>query len=584
MRLKKPELTYYYFSYMASMFDTLDNYELAVEAYLAALITAKETNDESMIARANNNVGHSMLTIEQFAKAKPYIEHFYDYGIKNNNQRYIGIALNNFGEMALGETDFEQAKRYFEESLQTRLDNDFALESSWSYHNLGRLFLRLKNDSKAIEYLDQAVAIRQAQNRELESLRSEVERFKVYYALEQSAEMQPRLLEIIKLLETKKNLKILVEAYELRQKYLADTQDFRAALETAQLKQTLQRTILERKANIALVHYLAKIDYYNKELDNAALRKENELRQHRIDNKHEQMLLTLRLSLLIVLIVLYFARSLSNKNKKLNHTIATLARTRTELIEAEKMSALTTLVTGMSHQLNTPIGIMVTASSMAKQVIDKLQSQLADRTLSQTHLANGLTELSNSLLITERSCEKATNLIDQFKAISTVVESSEIRAFPIISKLNKQMASIQFRYPTVSEISISGDDEYIEHYQKVLFKVIEQLLQNSAEHPNPTESTCCVQMVVNVCDDRVRLTYTDNGTGIDKAIRQKIFEPFFTTKGMQQKVGLGLHIAYNAVKHLMKGSLQCCSNEGGAKFIIDIPKSVRAIENSERSQ
>jgi signal transduction histidine kinase len=62
----------------------------------------------------------------------------------------------------------------------------------------------------------------------------------------------------------------------------------------------------------------------------------------------------------------------------------------------------------------------------------------------------------------------------------------------------------------------------------------------------------------------VKITVSDNGTGIKEEDRAKIFEPFFTTKSIGQGTGLGLATAYGIVK-MHKGQISAESNADPAK-------------------
>lgn len=574
--LNEPQLTYYFYSYMAGMFNTLENFDLSIEAYLKALDVAESTNDKAMIARAHNNVGHGLIELQRYNQARPYIEFFHQYGKQALNWSYISTALNNFGELALGENNLEKAKLYFNESLAIRLSKDHELASSWPYHNLGKVHYQLAEYQQAEQYLSQAISIRNKYERELEGIRSSLELVKVYFATDQDNKAYPMLMQAIEKLKAKKNLQLLSKAYQSLRGYYLKQQDYLKAVTIGEDLLTAKVTLAKRQFDLSLTHYFTQIDMNIKEMDNQALRKENQLSQQKIDSNQQITLIIVVMSSIILIIVLGFLRSLTDNNKKLKATIATLDETRGELIEAEKMSAITTLVSGMAHQLNNPIGIVLTANSAVHDKLEVLGEQVAKRNLNQHTFEKALLDMQKTLALSENNCQKAADLITQFRHISAELEGAEVSQFPLKLFLQNKLQLITSQYHNIAKYEVIGEELLIENYESVLLKVLEKLVKNTAENTAPETSLLTISIHIKVSDDSISLIYRDNGSGIADNIRDKIFDPFFTTKGMQKSMGLGLNIAYNSVHHLMQGALCCEPSKTGAKFILQLPLTFKA--------
>jgi tetratricopeptide (TPR) repeat protein len=312
--LNEPKLTYYFYSYMAEMFDSLENFELSIEAYLKALEVAETTNDDAMIARAHNNVGHALIHLQRYDKAKPYINFFHQYGKKILNWSYISTALNNFGELALGQNNIVEAKQYFTESLNIRIGKGYELASSWPYHNLGKVHYQLANYQQAEQYLSQAIAIRNKYERELEVIRSSLELAKVYFATDQDEKAYPLLTQLINKLKAKNNLQLLAKAYESLKGYYLKQQNYQQALKISDDLLVAKVTHAKRQFDLSLTHYLTKIDINIKEMNNKALRKENQLSQQKIESNQQLILIIVVMSSAIFIIVLGFLRSLTDNN------------------------------------------------------------------------------------------------------------------------------------------------------------------------------------------------------------------------------------------------------------------------------
>jgi signal transduction histidine kinase len=572
--LNNPNLTYYYHSYMADMLNILESYQLAMPAYLSALDVAKQTSDQAMIARAYNNVGHALITIGRYEQAKPYIDYFYQYGVSTSNSSYISTALNNYGELELGKQNLDAAKEYFTESLNMRLKNQNEIRSSWSYHYLGKVHYLMQDYQLAEQYLNKAIIIRVKYKRELEAARSSLFLINVYFSLEQYDNAYHLLMQTINTLEKKKNLQLTAQAYDLLFSYFKKMKNYQRAVEISDKLHQVNKSFFARKSNIALSHYLAKLEVNTKELENIALKKENELTQEKVVLKQQQLYSILALSVVFIVMTFAFIKSLSSKNKKLKSTIAMLDKTKLELIEAEKISAMATLVSGMAHQLNTPIGIIITANSVIQDKLLDIKDRLEKQTLKQSFLKKTLTEVEQTLNLTEISSQKTAGLIDQFKHISTELGDAEISQTRLKSFIDVKLKLISSQYKNIAYYEVIGDDIHIKNYLHVLFKVLEQLVKNSSESLTEIEQSLTLRVIVKKNANSLNIVYSDNGHGITEETRRRVFEPFFTTKGMQGSMGLGLNVAYNSVVHLMQGKLTCVQSAHGAKFIIELPFTI----------
>ncbi len=575
-QLNKPHLTYYFHSYMAGMLDTLESYQLAMQAYLSALDVAKQTSDQAMIARAHNNVGHALITLERYEQAKPYIDYFYQYGISTSNSSYISTALNNYGELELGKQQLNAAKDYFTESLNMRLEKKYKLASSWSYHYLGKVHYLMQDYPLAKQYLNKAITIRTQYKRDLEVVRSSLLLINVYFSLEQYDSAYPLLTKTISILKNKKSLQLTSQAYELLYSYFKKKKSYQMAVEVSDKLHQVNKSFSQRKSNIALSHYLAKLEVNTKELENIALKKENELTQEKVVLKQQQLYSILILSSVFIVITFAFIKSLSSKNKKLKSTIAILDKTKLELIEAEKISAMATLVSGIAHQLNTPIGVIITANSVIQDKLLVIKDRVEKHTLKQNFLTKTLAEVEQTLNLAEISSHKTVGLIEQFKHISTELEDAEVSNIQLKSFLETKLQLISSQYKNIAYYEVNGDDIAIKNYLHVLFKVLEQLVKNSSESCTGIGQSLTLKVTIKKNADKLNIVYRDNGHGISEETRKKIFEPFFTTKGMQGSMGLGLNIAYNSVVHLMQGKLTCVQSAHGAKFIIELPVTIQS--------
>lgn len=576
-QLNEPKLTYYYYSYLAGMLDTLESYELSLETYLKGVKYAEKANDEGMVAQAQNNIGHVLIKFGQYEKARFYIDKFHQYGLSVNSQGYIATALNNLGEIALGQGDLTQAKIYFLESLAIRKNENHTRASSWSHYNLGKVYLETKEYSKAIPHLQKSIDIRVEFKLELDSLKPQVTLAEVYMQMQNYPAALPIINIIIEGANKLNNYRLASDGYDLLRRYHVSQNDLVSAMQASDHFVENKLALMERKASTALMHYVAEADLHSKEIDNIALRKENELISQQAQAKQTQLIMMLSLGLIIILIVLFFIRKLSKKNIKLNTTIDELQKTQQDLIEADKMSAMTTLVSGIAHQLNTPLSVVITANSIMRERLHSIENKLKRKSLNLQSFEQYISEAKSILDLSEKNSDKTAELVQRFKLISAELEGSKVSSFELKLFILEKLKLIASQYQQFLSVEVTGAEVQVLNYPEVLFKVLEQLVKNSTEHKPDNTENLLAKVEINLKDDNIDIIYTDNGQGISEQIRSRIFDPFFTTKGMQKSLGLGLNIAYNSVLHLMQGKLHCPPSTAGACFIIEIPKTIDNI-------
>lgn len=572
--LNEPNLTYYYYTYLGGMLSTLTSYQLSLETYLKALDYAEKSDNPNLIAEAYNNVGHVLIKSQQFEKAKPYIDKFYQYGLETDGQSYIATALNNLGEISLGQKNYQQAKSHFLASLVIRDAKGYLLNSSWPHYNLGKVFLALKQFPKSIYHLQKAIDIRIEFDMELESLKPQVALAEVYLQQRQFDQALPLINRIINKANQDKHYQLASDGYQLLKDFHESQQQWQLALKASNDFTDNKQALMEQRASIALMHYVAIADLNNKEIDNLALRKENELINQKAEAKHTQLMMMLSLGAFIIFIILFFMKQLSLRNKRLNATIDVLQKTQQELIEADKMSAMTTLVSGIAHQLNTPLSVVITANSIMREKLQIIEKQFQSKALTLNSFEQYIEEAKSVLSLSEKNSEKTAELVQRFKLISAELEGSQVSHFELKLFLLEKLRLIATQYQKSLTVEVTGQEVRVLNYPDVLFKVLEQLVKNSVDHKPENMGTLSALIDIDKEDNRVNIVYTDNGQGISEKIRDRIFDPFFTTKGMQKSLGLGLNIAYNSVLHLMQGKLSCQSSISGARFVIEIPISI----------
>lgn len=272
-------------------------------------------------------------------------------------------------------------------------------------------------------------------------------------------------------------------------------------------------------------------------------------------------------------------QALHDSNASLQNTIDTLQQTRQQLVDSEKMAALGGLVAGVAHEINTPIGVSVTAASFLQEQAEKLALPEADPDTETKlePLARFREVAVNSSALILRNLRRADRLIKSFKQVAVDQSSEASRRIDLRSYLEEVLTSLQ---PSLRKHKVELDcphDINFETYPGAISQVISNLVMNSIAHAFKPDKPGRIQISAQVADDCLRMVYRDDGIGMDEATRKRIFEPFFTTKRGTGGSGLGMHITWNLVTQALGGSIQCESAPGeGVCFTLTIPMAIKA--------
>ena len=274
----------------------------------------------------------------------------------------------------------------------------------------------------------------------------------------------------------------------------------------------------------------------------------------------------------------YRTNQLNKKRALLEQSLKELKETQEQLIQSEKMSALGNLVSGIAHEVNTPLGNAITTSSIIKKESTHLLEDLSNGVLKRSVMESRLNVLNESSALLIKSLNYSSNLIKSFKQISVDQVTNDIREFNIKNYIeeifltnNNQLKII----PVAIVIKCEDDDLLIKTSPGVIAQIINNLIQNSIIHGfNDFKTNAKINVMITTEGKMISIVYEDNGKGIDETIKDKIFEPFITTKRNAGGTGLGLNIVYNLIYQKLKGSLTLKSEENvSTRFIIKIPKT-----------
>lgn len=268
---------------------------------------------------------------------------------------------------------------------------------------------------------------------------------------------------------------------------------------------------------------------------------------------------------------------LEKKNRALQDSLNKLNIAQTSLIESEKMAAIGGLVAGVAHEINTPLGISITATSSLVETTDKLAKNFELNQVSRKELSHYLEGAKLSAKLISNNLQRSADLVSNFKLVAVDQSNSELRLYEVKKYSNKILSSLQSELKNKKcNLTLSCDDEVkLWGDPGVLTQIITNLVMNSIIHAFENTDKRNIDIEITTTDQCLVLNYKDSGCGINQQDRDKVFEPFFTTRRDKGSSGLGMHIVFNLVTQSLKGTIDCVSN--GTEFILKFPADKREI-------
>jgi PAS domain S-box-containing protein len=278
-------------------------------------------------------------------------------------------------------------------------------------------------------------------------------------------------------------------------------------------------------------------------------------------------------------------QDLQDANINLQLTIKSLHETQNQLIQSEKMAALGSLVAGISHEINTPIGIGVTAASSIDEEVTKLSAEFDAGSMKRSTLESFIAHVNLASKILLSNLQRASELIRSFKQVAVDQSSDDNRTINVHDYIAEILSSL---HPKFIHTSIHVENQCspdLDIYTKpgVIYQIVSNLVLNSLMHAYAAGQAGLISIAARREADNVVLEYQDDGNGIVEQDLKRVFDPFFTTKRGQGGSGLGLNIVYNLVSSTLNGKIEIASKLGqGAKFRIVFPMKLEGecIEQS----
>ena len=244
------------------------------------------------------------------------------------------------------------------------------------------------------------------------------------------------------------------------------------------------------------------------------------------------------------------------------------------LIQSERLASLGSLVAGVAHEINTPVGIALTSASVLKEATEELQAALGGGAIRKSDLLNYLETATESTRLIMNNTARAAQLIHSFKQIAVDQVSEARRRFDLRDYIEEIVSSLQ---PALKKtrIRVGIDcpaDIVLDSYPGALAQVITNLTLNCVEHAFQPDASGNIDIRARQDGEWIEIQVSDNGKGIAPELLDKVFDPFVTTRRGQGGTGLGLNIVFNLAVQRFGGNISVSSRPGqGARFLLRIP-------------
>ncbi len=246
-----------------------------------------------------------------------------------------------------------------------------------------------------------------------------------------------------------------------------------------------------------------------------------------------------------------------------------------QAFEQQQFAELATLIRGIAHEVNTPLGNCITAVDVIQLTIRDTQAKFANKRLSKQALHSTLETLLNTNELLNRNlmaCAHKIRILQDLlftksqycKAIMPLAQLAELLHVHLEEQVKHRGIKLvvnQHNPHALCEIEVD-----------LLKQVLFILLQNSIEHAFRETNNPAIKIDIYDFNEVLKIYFIDNGSGITNGELYAIFTPFYKGKNNQSGLGLGLSIAKKIITQQMQGDISVLESHEGAHFLISLPK------------
>ncbi|MDX1391255.1 MAG: GAF domain-containing sensor histidine kinase, partial [Rheinheimera sp.] len=264
---------------------------------------------------------------------------------------------------------------------------------------------------------------------------------------------------------------------------------------------------------------------------------------------------------------------IEQRTHELTQSLLQLQKTQRRLIDMEKMASLGRLVAGIAHEINTPLGVAVTANSHAQATLNELESQFQTGQLTRQQFRSSSATVKHSLDLVHANLQRSVDLVNSFKQTAAAGNGYHTEKLPLgqfISQVLSSIGSLLQQHQVDIELNIP-DNLKVQSYSSPLATVVTRLIENACQHAFSQQQAPKITISASRNSHNWQLQVADNGRGMSDDELSRAFEPFFTTKRNVGAKGLGLTLVFNLVSHLLQGEITLQNADPGCVVTLQCP-------------
>ncbi len=561
------------------------SYIKALDYHHKAIVLAEQSGNTSVLAWAQNQIGHIYKDREENEKAISFYRASLTNARKGNIKNLDGWPMMNLSAVYLNANQPDSCLLYGQLAYEKVVTfKGFETQSAYIFSNIASAYSKKGDTAHALEYYRKAIQLANnggspryngicyvayAEHFQRNNQRDS----SIFYAKKAIDVVKGSLFGYMAI----KPSKMLMDIYESSNsdstiKYLRIFRAANDSLNSTRANQQLQMMTFEedqRQRDIAA----EKIDYQNK-------------------LKMNLMLGGLAVCCVIALILYRNNKQKQKANKVLEKTLAELKSTQSQLIQSEKMASLGELTAGIAHEIQNPLNFVNNFSEVSTELIDEMNAELSKGDIEEAKAISN--DLKQNLEKINHHGKRADGIVkgmlQHSRTSSGQKESTDLNALCdeylrlSYHGLRAKDKSFNAKFETNLDTSLPKINVVPQDIGRVILNLINNAFYAVSEksmqartsgdthyEPTVTISTSREKEMSGISriKEIIKIIVRDNGNGIPEKIKDKIFQPFFTTKPTGQGTGLGLSLSYDIITKGHGGTLAVETKEGvGTEFII----------------
>ncbi len=263
-------------------------------------------------------------------------------------------------------------------------------------------------------------------------------------------------------------------------------------------------------------------------------------------------------------------KELKKVNKALKKALKDQDKQHSTKLQTEKIATVNHLISGFSHEISTPVGNALTATTIAAEKLNQLNGAFASGKLTRSTFCQAASEIGESLHLSQSCLLRTNDLLQRFKDINTDTSGQPVCQYDA-NKFFEELSSSISNLLEDHELNVQCNVTLLENDKESLWQVFYNLIENSVTHGFERKEHGSILINVNELNKELVINYQDDGCGLTTLSPDNLFEPFHTTARHKKSLGLGLSITNNLVTHKLHGKIKLMDSPVGMRFEIRIP-------------